>query len=184
MRGLTKRLTDPVAVDIAIRSVATTMLSELSTRVFEKGGATSGDIGSYSTKPMYVSVSSNPGRSFGRPLGKVNKKGNQFSKFQSGKKKGQDHSSRYFERGYDQFKTAIGRNIGKVNLSLSGQFARQMTVIPTAKGYGIGWTNREMFLRAGYFTKKYNKSIWKLNDPETILAKELAKKYYLDAVFK
>lgn len=177
MRGLTQRLTNPQVIDESIRQVATTMLSELGTRVFEKGEATDkGDIGSYSTKPMYVSITANPGRSFGRPIGKTGK-----SKFTTGKKAGEDHKSRYFERGYDQFKTTIGRNqLGKVNLSLSGQFARQMTVIPTSKGYGIGWTNSEMFKRAGYFTQKYNKKIWLLNEDETKLAKDLAKKYYFE----
>lgn len=176
IRGLTQKILNPETLDIAVRSVATTMLAEMKTRVFEEGGATSGDIGKYSTKPLYVSINANPGKSFGQPTGKTGK-----SKFTTGKKAGQSHTSKYFQRGYDEYKSAIGRNIGKVNLFLSGQFSQQMTVLPTPKGYGLGWTNTEMFNRAGAFTKKY-KRIWGLTENETELAKSLAKKYFLDAI--
>ena len=177
IRNLTQRLTNPQSIDNTIKRIATTMLAELGTRVFEEGKASDeGDIGLYSKKPIYVSVASNPARSFGRPIGKTGK-----SKFESGKKAGQDHKSRYFPQGYDQYKTTVGRNqLGKVNLSLSGQFSRQMTIIPTAKGYGIGWVNNEMFKRSGFFTKKYNKAIWKLTSDEGKLAQAIARKYYFE----
>lgn len=172
MRNLTQRLTNPQAIDVAIRTLATTMLAEVKTRVFEQGEASDGgEIGQYSIKETYVSVAESP-RQF-TPRGKTGK-----VTFKSGK----PHKSRYFPGGYKEFRGLVGRPNEKVNLSLFGQFNAQMTVIPTAKGYGIGWNNREMFERAGYFTKKYRKPIWKLTERESELAKELAKKYYLDAI--
>lgn len=171
---LTAKLLNPEAIDSTVRKTATTMLAEIKTRVFEEGQATSGDIGKYSTKPLYVSITANPGRSFGRPIGKTGR-----STFIS---TGADHKSRYFERGYDQFKTAIGRNqLGKVNLSLSGQLNNQMTVIATSKGYGLGWANKEMFNRAKYFELKY-KPIWSLTDREKEIVQQLAKKYYFEEI--
>lgn len=173
MRGLTQKILNPERLDNALKITATTILAELKTRVFEDGQATdSGKIGDYSTKPLYVSASASP-RSFGAPTGKTGR-----SRFANG----QLHKSKYFPDGYKGFRGAVGRDTSKVNLSLSGQFAAQMTVIQTAKGYGIGWTNREMFNRAGAFTKKYNKFIWKLTDNERTLAIALAKKYYVESI--
>lgn len=155
-----------------MREVATTMRAEMGRRIHSEGkNAQGSDIGNYSTKPMYVSVSANPGRSFGRPIGKTGK-----SKFAGGKKKGQDHKSRYFSGGYNQYKTAIGRNrLGKVNLSLSGQQASQFSIAETPKGYGLGWANAEMQKRAGYQEKKYGK-IWGLTQQEKELANKIAQK--------
>lgn len=175
---LKAKLLNPQTIDTTVRKTATTMLAEIKTRVFEDGQATSQDIGKYSTKPLYVSIDQNPGRSFGRPIGKTGR-----SKFETGKKAGQDHKSRYFPQGYDQYKTAIGRNqIGKVNLSLSGQLNKQMTIIATSKGYGLGWANTEMFNRAKWFEKKYSKAIWALTDREKEVVKALANKYYSESI--
>ena len=109
------KLESPALADKVTRIVAVEMLGELRSRIHQQGkAADGGDIGQYSTKPLYVSVKNNVGRSFGAPLGKPNKNGKRFSKFASGKKEGQPHTSRYFERGYEGYKNAIGRNtIGK-----------------------------------------------------------------------
>lgn len=170
--GLTQKILDPERLDNAIRTVATTMLAEMKTRVFEQGKKTdSSDIGKYSTTPMYVSVNANPGKSFGA-IGKTGK-----SKFKSGK----SHTSRYFAGGYNEYKAKIGRNPGYVNLSLSGQLNSQMTIIGTPKGYGIGWTNKEMFERAGHFTKKYGQ-IWHLTEEEKTLAREIAQREFINSL--
>lgn len=143
-----------------LRVVATTILADIKTRIHEKGLASDNSaIGQYSTKPMYVSVAANAGRSFGRPIGKTGK-----SKF---KTTGEDHKSRYFEGGYNEYKSKIGRNeLGSVNLSLSGQLNAQFTVQPTANGVGLGWPDAEKFKRALALEKKYGKQIWKLTADE------------------
>jgi hypothetical protein len=157
--------------DNVVRTVALNALADVKTRIHQDGKASDNtDIGKYSTTPIYVSAKENPGKSFGRPIGKTGR-----SKFASGEKKGQDHASRYFEKGYNEFKTAIGRNqIGKVNLSLSGQLDTQLTVIGTQSGYGLGWPNDEMFERAGHLEKKYGKKIWALSEEEKQAAQKTA----------
>lgn len=160
--------------DSTLREVATTMRAEMSRRIHSDGkNSNDADIGRYSTKPIYVSVATNVGRSFGRPIGKTGK-----SKYASGKKKGQDHKSRYFAGGYSEFKTAIGRNrLGKVNLSLSGQIANQFSVIATSNGYGLGWSNTEMQDRAAALEKKYGQDsfkVWALTESEQKLSNEIA----------
>jgi hypothetical protein len=153
-----------------LRTVATTTMAEMKTRIHENGLASDGTlIGKYSRKPMYVSKSANVGRSFGRPIGKTGK-----SKFKSGA----DHSSRYFPGGYDEYKTTIGRNkLGSVNLSLSGQLNSQLSIQPTETGYGIGWEDAEKFKIAKAMEKKYGKKIWALTEEEKTLTITTAKNY-------
>lgn len=149
-----------------LREVATTMRGEMGRRIHSEGkNANDSKIGDYSTKPIYVSISDNPGRSFGRPIGKTGR-----SVFKS---TGKDHKSRYFEGGYSQFKTAIGRNqLGSVNLSLSGQMANQFSVVATADGYGLGWADTEKLERAKHLENKYGK-VWGLTEGEKELANEI-----------
>ena len=168
-----------------LRTVSTTLLADVKTRIHEQGKASDGtDIGKYSTKPMYVSLKSNIGNAgkFGRPVGKTGK-----SKFKKGKRAGQDHTSRYFPGGYNEFKTAIGRNqLGKVNLSLSGDMNSQLTIQPTEKGFGFGWPDGtgkgSKFLRAQALEKKYGKKIWSLTDNEKTKTITLAKNYIVNAL--
>lgn len=177
-----------VGYEALLRTVATTMIADIKTRIHENGIASDGSkIGSYSTKPMYVGKKSNVGKDFGRPIGKTGK-----SKFKGGKKKGEDHTSRYFEGGYNQYKSAIGRNtIGSVNLSLSGQLNNQLTIKPTENGYGIGWLgdtkksgkkSLPMIDLAKALEKKYGKRIWGLTEEETTKTITTAKNYLTRAL--
>jgi len=84
--------------------------SETSERIFVKGQDTSGgDIGTYSTKPLYVNPDVAP-RSFARK-GKTGE-----TKFKNGK----SHKTGYFN-GYGQFKQQIGEG-SRVNLRLFRNF--------------------------------------------------------------
>lgn len=162
------------AYDNVLREVALQALADVRTRIHQEGKASDGnDIGEYSKEPIYVSVEQNKniGKSFGRPIGKTGR-----SKFKGGEKKGQDHKSRYFAGGYNEYKTTIGRNVlGKVNLSLTGQLDNQLTVIATQNGYGLGWANDEMLERAKHLEKKYGKKIWSLTEEEKKNAANVAK---------
>lgn len=153
-------------LDALIRTVATTMKAEIGHRVHNKGeDASGGDIGKYSKWPMTVTVDSDLG---------IFLKG----------KNGKPVKSKFYPGGYEQFKTEIGRNrLGKVNLSLSGQLAKQFTVIATANGYGLGWPNDEMPDRARKLEKKYDKKIFSgLTDDEKQLAKEVAENFVNNAL--
>lgn len=176
--GLTTFEKGNAKYDNVVRTVALNALGDVKARIHQQGKASDGsDIGKYSTEPIYVSEKENPGKSFGRPIGKTGR-----SKFASGEKAGQDHASRFFPGGYNEYKTKIGRNqLGKVNLSLSGQLDTQFTLVATAMGYGLGWANDEMFERAGHLEKKYGKKIWALTEEEAQAARNTAEILLKDA---
>lgn len=162
-----------------LRETCNSIKPVVQTRIHKQGKASDGSaIGEYSTKPLYVSIS-HPGKSFGDPTGKTGK-----SVFSSGEKKGQQHTSKYFDGGYEEFKTEIGRNkIGSVNLSLSGQLNNQLAVTATASGFGLGWPNDEMLNRANALEAKYGKRIWALSPEEKNMCNEIAGAYIKKHVF-
>ena len=137
--------------DLAMRAGMVTILPVIKQRIHEKGlDGNNTKIGQYSTEPIYVNPKNSP-RKFS-PQGKHGD-----TKFRSG----EPHQTRYFEDGYKGFKTFIGRNLlGSVNLSLTGGLSNQTVVIPTDKGYGIGFSNDENLQRAKALEKKYQKAIW------------------------
>lgn len=143
----------------AIRVGALSMLALVRSRIHQDGLASDGNkIGDYSTSPIYISASANPGRSFAPNTGKTGR-----DRFADGR----PHKSKYFSGGYSQFKTEIGRNeLGSVNLSLSGQLDNQLQLIETNSGYGYGWQDTEKLERAEALESKYSKEIWMLTDSE------------------
>jgi hypothetical protein len=166
-----------------VRTASLNVLAELRDRIQLHGLASDNtEIGNYSRKPFYVSAKANPGKTFGRSLGKPFN-GKRRSVFESGKKKGQDHTSRYFERGYDEFKTTIGRNqLGKVNLTLTGNMMNLLAVFPTEQGWGIGWADTKFARRARFFERKYGKSIFNATPSERKLAIDTVKRLLANAI--
>lgn len=160
--------------DALLRTVTTSMIGVVKNRIHEKGKASDGTvIGTYSKKPTYISLSASP-RKF-RPKGKNSNK----AVF----KNGNPRMSGYFSGGYEQFKTEIGRNqLGTVNLSLSGQLNSQLTVVPTSRGYGFGWPDREKLIRARALEKKYKKKIWALTEGERKQVSDITIKYFRNAI--
>jgi arylsulfatase A-like enzyme len=152
------------ATDTVMRTVATSMLGEVKTRIHEEGKAADGsDIGQYdTTHPLYVNPKNSP-KSF-PTKGKTGK-----TRF----KNGRQHATGYFD-SYKSFRDEIGRPTDRVNLSLSGQMNNQFVVIATDKGYGLGWNNEEMPERAEGLAKKYGKEIWALSETEQSKAIEVA----------
>jgi hypothetical protein len=171
--------------DRLLRTVTSGILPVMKTRIHEQGLATDGtSIGKYSKKPIYVSITGNPGsaKAFGTPTGKPNAMGIAEAVFQHGPKKGQAHKSKYFPGGYDEFKTAIGRNeLGSVNLSLSGQLNSQLKIIPTETGEGYGWDNKKQLDIALAMERKYGKKIWGLSEEEEKLVGDIVKEFISDA---
>lgn len=156
---------EETALSNIMRTVATSMLGVVKNRIHEEGLAANGtQIGQYNaTNPLYVNPLKAP-RAF--PVkGKTGK-----VRFKS---TGAPHKTRFFE-SYKAFRQQVGRPVDKVNLSLSGQLNSQFVVIATDKGYGLGWNNEEMPLRARGLEKKYAKVIWGLTENENKLATEIA----------
>lgn len=151
--------------DSTLREVATAMRAEVSRRIHSAGkNSNDAPIGNYSTKPMYVSLSAVP-----KPKGVGRGKSGQ-TKF----KDGSPHRSKYYASGYLDYKTDVGRNkLGTVNLSLTGQLSNQFSVIATSNGYGLGWSNDEMYNRSQALQKKYGQ-VWFLTEAETNLSNEIA----------
>ncbi len=92
------RLTD-ITIQESLRVAARDILPEISTRVFEEGkNPKLGDIGEYSTKPIYISKKATP-----KIAGGIDKP-----------------KTIFYPGGYKEFKTDIGRG-PKVNLRLFGR---------------------------------------------------------------
>lgn len=167
--SLKKKLITIADKDKVLRTVATTMCGNLVVRIHENGeNALEGNIGRYSTKPIYVSPKSSP-RSFGANTGKGGK-----STFKNGNK----HKSRYFAGGYKDFRNKIGRRIDVVNLSLSGQMQNDFSVgiknpIKTSAGWGLGFKNPLNAEKAEGLEKKYA-PIWRLSGNEHRQAQHVA----------
>lgn len=174
--------------DGLLRTVATSMIGVVKTRIHEEGrAADNSNIGTYSTKEMYASKSQFVGSGF-TPLGKIktgkdvsagtattkvsfkNSKGKVKTKKVAIKKDFTERKSMFLPGGYKQFRQVQGRPADKVNLSLSGDMNTQLTVQPTAKGYGYGWPEGDIkggrLQRAKHLEKKYGKKIWALTDEE------------------
>lgn len=154
------------AYDAVMRICASTAHADISKRIFEKGLAADGSkIGEYSTNPIYVSSENS--------TKKLAASGKNSTKPTF--KNGNQRKSRYFAGGYNQFKTEIGRNkLGSVNLFLSGQLANQFAIVKTSRGYGLGWSNTEMFERVGHLEKKYGKKIFAMTEDELKNAQSVA----------
>lgn len=158
--------------DNIMRAVSLTLLSDIKRRIFNEGMATDGgEIGQYSTKPIYVNPVNSPA-AFGRPIGKTG------SKFKTGTKKGQDHKTRYFPNGYKGFRDAIGRPTDKVNLSLSGQLNAQFVLLAESDGYYLGWPDDTHPKIANGLEVHFRKQIWALTAQELARFAEL----YLEQV--
>jgi hypothetical protein len=158
-----------------LRTIATSMNGVMVTRIHEQGVASDGSkIGAYDTKPIYVNPTKST-RSF--PVGGKSGKTEFIST-------GLPHKTKYFEDGYSGFKTAVGKNeIGSVNLNLSGQMQNQLSVIETSDGYGLGWSDSEIYKRAVFFEDaKYKKEIWGLTDEELEQVNLIAGENLLDAI--
>jgi hypothetical protein len=179
--------------DGLLRTVATTMIGVVKTRIHEEGKAADNtSIGVYSTRPLYVSLSASPLKFTARGKNsdatfKVKKSSLTSKKVSSEKvgvlKNGKIRKSGYFEQGYKQFKTEIGRNeLGTVNLSLTGQLNAQLTVQPTSRGYGYGWPDEEKLKRAKALERKYKKKVWALTEDETQTVIQISENYVKNAL--
>ena len=166
-----------------LRTASLSVLGGMRNRIQIYGKDSTGQkIGDYSKKGAYFSLSRSK-KNIGRPLGKEFN-GKRRSKFASGERKGQDHKSRYFPDGYFGWKTAMGANVlGTVNLTLTGTFFNQMTILPSSKGWGIGWADKAFTERAQYFQNdKYDKPIFHASMEELELAKEAIKRQLKNGV--
>lgn len=106
LNDLNRRINESNALVIAAKDTS----AEMSERIFIEGQSVQGDIGKYSTTATYIGDKNSPKK--GTHKGK-----NDDTKF----KDGRPHTTTYYEGGYSEYRSAMGRDNKGVNLSLTGR---------------------------------------------------------------
>jgi hypothetical protein len=123
-----------------IRRIAmSTVLAKQKERIFQRGeDASSAKIGVYGTNPISI-AKKNQARNTGKT---------------------------FFKGGYSEYKTAIGKNPGYVNLVNTGQMQADLGLIVNGDTYAFGFQNEANANKSGWVEDKYSKEIFELSDPE------------------
>jgi hypothetical protein len=128
------------AADEAKFAALNNLEASLKTRIFNDGrNSGGGSIGSYSTRPMYVSIAGAKAK-YGSQLKSsaltaVGKNG--ATQFKNGKKR----KSQYFADGYAGFRAQVGRQNQKVDLNLTGNLQDSLQGGVTNKGLALAFIN-------------------------------------------
>jgi hypothetical protein len=195
-RVLTKLKTNLMSIDAIeklTKEVAIGVRASNMRRVHNEGKSVSGSlIGSYSTKPIYISVAKSPRRISpqGKPSGKtrVKKKYGTYSyEDETGReiikrevigretvavggktkfKNGKPLKSRYFGDGYKGFRNKIGRETSIVNLQLTGSLKADFNMVKTNNGWSIGFDKKAEI--ANGLEKHFNKIIWGVSEQDRV----------------
>lgn len=149
------------AMDKLTKEVATGVRASNMRRIHNEGKAVDGSmIGSYSTKPMYVSLKNSP-RKF-TPKGKKGK-----TKFKNGK----SHKSGFFKDGYKGFRREIGKETGFVNLQLTGSLKADFNMVKTTNGWNIGFNKKSDISES--LEEHFKKEIWGVSEQDRIAINEI-----------
>jgi hypothetical protein len=139
LQNLLKEITKVVRSDKVMRTALTTVLAIHKPRIHDQGKDASGNkIGTYSTKP--ISIAKN--------------------------KQARNTGKTKFEGGYAEYKSAIGKNPGYVNLINTGQMQSDYGLVVDGDKYGFGFQNSENFNKSQWLQDKYNKGIYDLTPQE------------------
>lgn len=174
--------------DAFLRGMAVMMVGKIRERVHEKGQASDGtQIGKYSAAYMRVRTglySDSKVVKTGNTAGKLLSAGKQSKRrvydldFSGGQYSSGRSSTYKYEKLTDgperpKYNRGIDRT---VILSLTRYMEKDMAVIATADGYGIGYNNNFNYQKSQWNEKRYKKSIWNLTDSEKeIVLKEADK---------
>lgn len=135
-----KNLNQAIFSDQVNRTALTTVVALQKKRIFESGRASENDqIGTYSAKPISISK-----KNQARQTGKT-----------------------YFAGGYSEYKTAIGKNPGYVNLVNFGQMRMDYGLIKNGSTFGLGFQNVVNFNKSQWMEDKYDKQIFQITPQET-----------------
>lgn len=151
-------------VEAGQQAVYDSMLSlyaDFKDRIFQDGlDADGSQIGSYSTKPIYVSIDSNTSqvrKSSLKPKGKHSDKD-----FKNGKKR----KSQYMPGGYSQYRTVVGRQNQKVDLFLTGSLMGSIVLGESGNARTIGFLTDEKVEIAEGNQNRYGKTIFAVSSDE------------------
>jgi hypothetical protein len=121
------------------RIAATTVLASYKTRIFSQGqDSKNTKIGTYGTKPISISKSRQAR--------------------QTGKTK--------FEGGYAEYKSAIGKNPGFVNLRNTDQMMMDLGLLKNGPNFAFGFQNSVNGDKSVWMNEKYGKEIFLPTQPE------------------
>lgn len=133
IRNISVKLSAALKSDRAKRVAINTVLAVHKKRIFDQGLDAGGAvIGTYSTEPIDI-----PPRKQARNTGK-----------------------RHFAGGYAEYKTAIGKNPGYVNLQNFGQMMADYGLIVNGQDYGLGYNNSHNYDKSIWLQDKYKKEIF------------------------
>lgn len=135
-----ERINSTVRADKTMRVALNTVLAIHKPRIFQQGFSAKGvKLGSYSTKPISIARS----------------------------KQARDTGRTFFKGGYSEYKRAIGKNQGFVNLRNTDQMYGDYGLIGSGQNFGFGFQNSENFQKSQNLEQKYLTSIFDLSRYET-----------------
>ena len=141
------------------KAVTTAMFdlqADMIQRVFDAGVDSQGaEIGKYSTKPMYYSLSQKNSQMRSSSL-KGKGKFSNSPEFANGKKR----KSQYFPGGYSEFRSTVGRQNSKVDLRLTGSLLRSIQVGVGSNQVSLGFNNDDEYEKAKGNEERFNKIIF------------------------
>lgn len=139
-----ERINTVVRADKTMRVALTTVLAVHKGRIFNEGFSAKGvKFGTYSTKPISIAKSQQA-----RNTGKT-----------------------FFKGGYAEYKRAVGKNNGFVNLRNTDQMMSDYGMIGSGQNFGFGFQNNENYKKSQYAEAKYQTAIFDLSrNEEEILA--------------
>ena len=149
-------LNDIIEFDKRLLNASSTVHNLMAQRIFGDGrSASGGQIGSYSTKEMYVSPSKSPKKFTAVGIGGK-------TKFKNGKK----HKTRYFANGYAGFRQQAGRQSNHVDLRLTGTLENSFVVTASGVNYVSGFTNEKEAAIAEGNEERFGVEVFSLTDEE------------------
>lgn len=149
------KINNAVRSEKNMRIALTTVMAVHKPRIFEKGmDASNGKIGTYSTKPASISKAQQS-----RQTGKT-----------------------YFKGGYAQYKSAIGKNPGYVNLRNTDQMMMDYGLVFRGGQFGMGFQNNLNYNKSQWMQDKYDKDIFDHNDSEINLLADVLKAELLKSI--
>jgi hypothetical protein len=130
------KITNVIRADKTMRVALTTVLAIHKPRIFDQGFSAKGvKLGTYSTKPISIATSEQA-----RNTGKT-----------------------YFKGGYAEYKRAIGKNQGFVNLRNTDQMYGDYGLVGSNQNFGFGFQNGENYKKSQYMEAKYQTTIFDLS---------------------
>lgn len=142
-----------------LNDISVGLLRTMKRRIHSDGLNTAeSSIGNYSTDPMYA----NP-KDGAVSVGLANKGKTGRTKFTNGT----DHKTRYYSKGYKEWRGANRRVTNKVNLVFKGDLTRSFTFVKKSDlVFAIGFNNDENFEKAKHIEQHFGTSIWGVGNRE------------------